>query len=124
MLNRVFTEQDFVDWAFKTSFINLRAFSEKLIASPYYTTSKFGKFMDVLNYRNISKQKSDVKYSIDKIYEFRPDLLAYDLYGDSALWWVFAARNPNVLKDPLFDFVPGTVIYIPLKENLVIDLGL
>lgn len=92
--------------------------------SPYYTTSKFGKFMDVLNYRNISKQKSDVKYSIDKIYEFRPDLLAYDLYGDSALWWVFAARNPNILTDPLFDFKPGVVIFIPKKESLVKDLGL
>ena len=57
-------------------------------------------------------------------YKNRPDLLAADLYGDAALWWVFAARNPNVLKDPLFDFRPGVTIYIPTKETLVADLGL
>jgi alpha-L-fucosidase len=92
--------------------------------SPYYTTNSFGNFLDILSYRTIRKLPSDVAYQIDRIYKYRPDLLAFDLYGDAALWWVFAARNPNVLKDPLFDFVPGTIIYIPLKENLVIDLGL
>ena len=93
-------------------------------ASPYYNTGKYGKFLDVLKYRPVSKSKRDVKYSIDKVYQYRPDLLAYDLYGDSALWWVFAARNPNVLIDPLFDFKPGVVIFIPTKDTLISDLGL
>jgi alpha-L-fucosidase len=92
--------------------------------SPYYNTNSFGKFLDTLEYRSIRKLPSDVQYTIDRIYKFRPDLLAFDLYGDASLWWVFAARNPNVLKDPLFDFKAGTTIYIPLKENLVADLGL
>jgi hypothetical protein len=93
-------------------------------SSPYFSTKSFGKFLDVLETRSIRKLSSDVAYQIDRVYKNRPDLLAYDLYGDAGLWWVFAARNPNVLKDPLFDFKPGVVIYIPLKETLVVDLGL
>lgn len=92
--------------------------------SPYYTTSVYGNFLDVLTPRTITKQVDDVFYQIDKIYQNRPDLLAFDLYADSGLWWVFAARNPNVLKDPIFDFVAGVSIYIPKKTTLDQDLGL
>ena len=80
--------------------------------------------MDILNYRVITKDPSDVVYVVNKIYEYRPDLLAFDLYGDSALWWVFRARNPNVIEDPLFDFRAGITIYIPKKTNLITDLGI
>jgi hypothetical protein len=51
-------------------------------------------------------------------------LLAYDLYTNSGLWWVFKARNPNVLDDPIFDFKAGTKIYIPKKTTLVSNLGI
>jgi hypothetical protein len=40
------------------------------------------------------------------------------------LWWVFAVRNPNVIKDPIFDFFPGQTIYIPNKNTLTTYLGL
>jgi alpha-L-fucosidase len=94
-------------------------------ASPYYDTNNFGsKFLDLLVNRTIDKQADDVMYTIDKIYEFRPDLLAFDLYGDSALWWVFRARNPNALDDPIFDFTAGATIMIPKKTTLVDNLGL
>ncbi len=92
-------------------------------SSPYYKTETFGNFLDVMTNRPISKYKDDVLYVIDKIYEHRPDLLAYDLYKDSSLWWVFAQRNPNVIKDPLFDFRAGVTIYIPKKTTLQKDLG-
>lgn len=92
--------------------------------SPYYKTKKFGNFLDVMINRPITKKADDVLYQIDSIYEFRPDLLAYDLYNDSNLWWVFAQRNPNVLKNPLFDFRAGVQIYIPKKTTLQQDLGL
>lgn len=93
-------------------------------SSPYYQTSTFGSFLDVLTNRQITKNADDVLYEIDKVYEYRPDMLAFDLYGDSALWWVFAQRNPNVLKDPLFDFRSGVRIFIPKKTTLTQDLGL
>lgn len=92
--------------------------------SPYYTTGVFGNFLDVINYRPISKKLDDVVYKVDKVYQNRPDMLAYDLYGDAALWWVFKARNPNVIDDPLLDFRAGITIYIPKKDTLVLDLGL
>ena len=92
--------------------------------SPYASTDSFGNFLDVMTYRDIPKDASDVTYQIDIIYKFRPDLLAYDLYGDSRLWWVFAMRNPNILQDPIFDFLPGATIYLPKKSTLIAALGL
>jgi hypothetical protein len=62
---------------------------------------------------------------ITKVYEFRPDLLAYDLYGDSKLWWVFAVRNPNRLgEDPYFNFTSGLEIYVPKLDTLKAALGI
>lgn len=92
-------------------------------SSPYFLTQTYGNFLDVAINRPITKAADDVLYEIDKVYEFRPDMLAFDLYGDSALWWVFAQRNPNILKDPLFDFRAGNRIYIPKKTTLQQDLG-
>mgnify|MGYP000187358642 CR=1 FL=1 len=92
--------------------------------SPYYETQQFGSFLDVMYHRSLPKNVNDVSFTIDATYDLKPQLLAYDLYGDPALWWVFASRNPNVLKDPLFGFVAGTTIFIPTKETLVSTLGL
>ena len=91
--------------------------------SPYAQTESFGNFLDVMVNRPITAKEDDVLYEIDKVYEFRPDVLAHHLYSDSRLYWVFAQRNPDVLKDPLFDFRAGKVIYIPKKATLQADLG-
>ena len=94
-------------------------------SSPYANTKLFGDtFLDVLNYRPIPKNSSDSLFTITTQYEYRPDLLAQDLYSNSKLWWVFAARNPNVLgPDPYFNFKTGVKIYIPLQSQLVATLG-
>ena len=86
--------------------------------------NRFINFLDVLKPRSFPARQDDVKYTIDRVYKHRPDLLAYDLYGDANLWWVFATRNPNVLKNPILDFIPGVSISIPKKETLVTALGL
>ena len=92
--------------------------------SPYNTTGIVNaKFLDVMVNRPIPLNPSDIYYQIPQLYEYRPDLLAYDLYGDSRLWWVFAQRNPNRLKDPYFDFVTGLGIYIPKLDTLAKVLG-
>ena len=93
-------------------------------ASPYAKSDFYGFFMDVATIPSIPIDPKDVQYQIDAIYKQRPDLLAYDLYGDPKLWWVFAIRNPNVIQDPIYDFEPGVTIYIPQKQNLVASLGL
>jgi hypothetical protein len=91
--------------------------------SPYATTETFSFFLDVANIPQLPYDASDVRYEIDAVYKNRPDLLAYDLYGDTGLWWVFSVRNPNALQDPVFDFVPGAIIYIPKKETIQAAIG-
>ncbi len=92
--------------------------------SSYSNTETFAFFLDVANIPVIPFDPSDTAYRIDNIYEHRPDLLAYDLYGDSALWWVFSVRNPNVLQVPVYDFLPGATIFVPKKDTLTAALGL
>jgi hypothetical protein len=74
--------------------------------------------------RPLDPDASDVYWEITPVYNLRPDLLAHDLYNDSKLWWVFAQRNPNRLKDPLFDFTVGTKIFIPTLDMLRAQLGI
>lgn len=94
-------------------------------SSPYFSTSVYnGDFLDVMVNRPIPSNPTDSYWEITETYNMRPDLLAYDLYNDSKLWWVFSQRNPNRLKDPLFDFVTGTGIYIPQLPVLQQVLGL
>lgn len=93
-------------------------------SSPYAATTTFGQFLDIMTHRKITKKIDDVTFTITTVYKFRPDLLASDLYDDASLWWVFAARNPNSIKDPIFDFRPGLTIYVPKKATLTVDLGL
>lgn len=69
--------------------------------------------LDILKGRSLPFRKDDVTYEIAPQYNYRPDLLASDLYNDPNLWWVFKARNPSIIDDPIFDFVAGVKIYIP-----------
>jgi hypothetical protein len=92
-------------------------------SSPYYSTGKYGIFLDVMDPRSFPFQPDDVVYTIDRAYQYRPDLLAFDLYQDAALWWVFQMRNPNVITDPIGDFLAGISIRIPKKETLTKALG-
>lgn len=87
--------------------------------SPYYNTPiTQGGYLEVANLPTIPKLAGDVIVQINKTYQYRPDLLAFDLYGDPRLWWVFAMRNPNVINDPVFDMRIGKRIAVPKKETL------
>jgi hypothetical protein len=92
-------------------------------SSPWANTSQNDLYLELLEIRPVPSEKDDFLYTIENQYRFRPDLLAYDLYGNPKLWWVFIQRNMNVLKDPVFDFLPGTQIYIPKQTNLSKFLG-
>jgi len=94
-------------------------------SSPYGTTQVYNNsFLDLMNNRPIPPNLDDTVWEITQTYHLRPDLLAYDLYDDSRLWWVFAQRNPNKIQDPLFDFVAGTTIFIPQIQTLKDSLGI
>jgi hypothetical protein len=92
--------------------------------SPYAETKlNPGNYLDFWQKRFLLNDPGDILYEISPQYIYRPDLLAFDLYGTSKLWWVFSQRNVEVLKDPVFDFVPGTKIYLPKKSTLSAILG-
>lgn len=92
--------------------------------SPWHTTPFKQDYLDVLSIRPVSAEPDDFLYTIQAQYAYRPDLLAFDLYGDASLWWVFVQRNMDVLDDPIFDFTPGTKIYIPKNSSLRSVLGI
>ena len=91
--------------------------------SAYFSTPKTGIYLLPWVNRPIPKKSDDILFRINSTYNLRPDLLAYDLYQDAGLWWVFAQRNPNTLTDPLGDFREGVQIYIPKIDTLKSALG-
>ena len=91
--------------------------------SPWSDTRQNNFYLDLLEIRPVPAEADDFRYVIENQYRHRPDLLAYDIYGNAKLWWVFVQRNMNVIKDPIYDFEPGTVIYLPKKTNLAKFLG-
>ena len=91
--------------------------------SPWADTNQNNFYLDLLEIRPVPSEPDDFRYVIENQYRHRPDLLAYDIYGNARLWWVFVQRNMSVIKDPIYDFEPGTVIYLPKKTNLEKFLG-
>jgi hypothetical protein len=91
--------------------------------SPYKETPFNGYYLDVWTPRQVPALDDDVMVELPSQYQHRPDLLANDAYGDPRLWWVFAIRNPSVIKDPIYDLVSGIKIYIPQKQKLLAVLG-
>jgi len=92
--------------------------------SPWFNTNIVNnQYLDRLSIRPIPASNDDVVYTIQPQYNFRPDLLAFDIYDSEKLWWVFAQRNINVLVDPVYDFQAGVEIYLPKKSSLLRTLG-
>jgi alpha-L-fucosidase len=91
--------------------------------SPYYETGYSQFFLETMVNRPIPKENDDLTFTINATYQYRPDLLAFDLYGNAGLWWVFYQRNPNTLQAPPMDFAVGTLIYLPKITTLKTALG-
>jgi hypothetical protein len=98
------------------------AFYEK--TSPYYKTIVTENYLNVLEFRDLPNERDDTLFTVTKTYEHRPDLLAYDLYRDTSLWWVFAVRNKSLIKDPVYDLEAGVSIYLPKLSTLKKVLGI
>jgi hypothetical protein len=97
--------------------------AEYTSTSPYFNTGYSQYFLDVMTNRPIPKEADDLEMEINITYQYRPDLLAYDLYGTAELWWVFYQRNPNTLTRPPLDFAVGTRIFLPKINTLRTVLG-
>jgi hypothetical protein len=91
--------------------------------SPYFETGYSQFFLDTMVNRPIPKEIDDTTFVINITYQYRPDLLAFDLYGNGALWWVFYQRNPNTLTSPPLDFAVGKQIFLPKVATLRSVLG-
>ena len=91
--------------------------------SPYFLTGYNQFYLDVMVDRPLPKESDDLNFTINLTYQYRPDLLAHDLYSDARLWWVFYQRNPNTLTKPPLDFAVGTTIYLPKITTLKSRLG-
>lgn len=92
--------------------------------SPYNRTTMIqNQYLDILAIRPVPAEADDVLYTVQTQYTYRPDLLAYDLYGSEKLWWVFAQRNMDVIKDPVNDLLPGVKIFLPKGPDLSQLLG-
>jgi hypothetical protein len=91
--------------------------------SPYFLTGYNQFYLDVMVDRPLPKESDDLNFTINLTYQYRPDLLAHDLYSDARLWWVFYQRNPNTLTKPPVDFAVGTTIYLPKITTLKSVLG-
>ncbi len=91
-------------------------------SSPYYKTPFVsGQYLDILKIRPIPAEPDDVLYIIQVQYTHRPDLLAYDKFGNSELWWILALSNLEIIKDPITDFKEGTIIRLitPGRANKI-----
>ena len=55
--------------------------------------------------------------------ENRPDLLSYQQYGSSRLWWIIALANPDVLRDPVWDLKSGMTLFVPNKDMILVKLA-
>lgn len=91
--------------------------------SPYFETGYSQFYLDTMINRPIPKEDDDLQFTINLTYRYRPDLLAYDLYGTPSLWWVFYQRNPNTLQAPPLDFDVGVNIFLPKEPTLKTVLG-
>ena len=83
----------------------------------------FDVFLDINKLPYIPKSRSDKTYIIEPVFDGRPDLLAQAVYDNPKLWWVFAMRNPDIIKDPLRDFKEGVSIKLSSKGTIEAIIG-
>jgi hypothetical protein len=93
-------------------------------SSPYFNTPQKSNYLDIMNIRDIPSLKNDTQFTVTSQYKHRPDLLAFDIYQNEQLWWVFAMRNKDVIRDPIYDMIPGIKIFIPQLTTINKSLGL
>jgi len=98
--------------------------AEYSASSPWYKTPQNNNYLGLYVPRSVPVNETDYAYEIEAKFNNRPDLLAHSLYQDSGLWWVFSQRNPSIIKDPVFDFEAGVVIYVPRADTLRQSLGI
>ena len=83
--------------------------------SQYLSTTISNWYLDIMVPRTVPRSDYDNIVKIPPAYDQRPDLMSQAEYGTPRLWWVFAVRNPDLINDPIQDFVSGLEIYVPVN---------
>ncbi len=99
------------------------AFYSYLSSSAYAATPQGSAYIGRYKHRNIPASTDDRAITIEPKYNLRPDLLAYDLYGNPNYWWVFCSRNIDLIRDPIWDFTTGKEIIVPTNTHLKASIG-
>lgn len=68
----------------------------------------------------LPRSTSDIPFTITPKYEYRPDRLAYDIYGRANLQW-FVLQYNNIV-DLYTDFTVGKTIVLPTRARLFAEL--
>jgi hypothetical protein len=66
----------------------------------------------------ILANRTPVSLVVNPKYQYRMDLLSYDLYGTSNYWWIIALINRNQIQDPIRDLVSGMTIQVLSKSDI------
>jgi hypothetical protein len=92
-------------------------------SSPYAATPQTDWYIKNLVFRPIPMDSGDQPFTLSLRHQYRPDRLAFDLYGTPAYWWVFCVRNPFLRSDPIWNFINSLTIMVPTSDYLHRVLG-
>lgn len=87
-------------------------------ASPYSETTQESWYLGIYDPRTFTFSSNDTKMTITAEYQYRPDKLSQALYGTPEFMWVFSVRNPDILKDYIWDMVAGLEIIVPSADTI------
>lgn len=122
LINHVLSEQNFVDWCFKTSFINLKGFSQQLLSSAYYDPSKINSLekyiQEVKPYHVVIRQFVDFRVSSDVWQSNSSDLDNPPFVDVNKNVRILSANNPVDLA-----ILSGDTIYKPWFNNYKASSG-
>lgn len=96
--------------------VNLKQYSRLRFA--HLVTDEGFEFFDVIDYPTLSVQPDDTFYRVRG--SDRPDLLAYNFYGDPVLWWVIALANDLELIS--LELTEGQLLRIPAPRYVLSTL--
>lgn len=99
-------------------FLDLKSRYRNTLVHRFSGTNK--PYFDLWDPPKIKETKSPSIIRVTARYVRRPDLVAYDVYGDVNLYWVIALRNNIML--PIRDLIIGSVLICPAIEDVMAGL--
>lgn len=87
--------------------------------SIYAKTPIKNNYLDIWSARGVISSAGDEILLIPNNFHQRPDLASFQFYNTTKYWYIFALRNKDLLKDPIYDFKAGLEIFVPPLSSLV-----